>query len=93
MLVPLLKYPQSYLMGIFPELESRHPNIAFLYALVGNISLALMQIFFKYLSAVVSPLQILFLRGWVLFWLNSLFLRKTRREVYLGRPQCCCGLT
>ena len=74
-------------MGLFPHIEEQHPNIAFLYALIGNISLALMQIFFKTLSKDISPLFLLFLRAFLLIFINTLILRNTNKNPDLSRKK------
>jgi hypothetical protein len=73
-------------MGIWPRLEAKYPNIAYLYAFVGSSCLAFMQIFFKFASDVASPLQLLFIRGFVLFSVSCVILRTTARSPYLSPP-------
>ena len=40
-----------------------HPNVAYLYALLGNIMLAVMQIFFKYGERILTSFQIIVFRS------------------------------
>jgi drug/metabolite transporter (DMT)-like permease len=53
------------------QLNSRYPNIAYFYAIIGNVFLAFMNIFFKFLTKIASPLQMLFMRSFSLLILNT----------------------
>ena len=44
-----------------------------------------MQILFKFLSQLISPLLLLFIRAIVLICINSLILATTGREAHLNR--------
>lgn len=50
-------------------------NIAYLYALGGNLALAVMQTLFKETSAVLSPFQVLYVRSIFLLVISLAVLR------------------
>jgi hypothetical protein len=66
--------------------------VAFLYAVVGNSLISIMQIFFKYLTAVISPLQILFLRALTLCLFNIIFFPLSGRTAYIHEPSRTCKM-
>lgn len=52
------------------QLNHRYPNIAYFYAILGNVLLSFANIFFKFLTKIASPLQILFMRSFSLLVFN-----------------------
>jgi len=53
-----------------------HPNIAYLYALIGNVSHAFIQILFKKAEAYLSTFQLIFFRSLLLLAFNSYMLHR-----------------
>ena len=66
------------------KLEEQHPNIPYLYAILGNIMLSAMNIFFKFLTKIASPLQILFMRAFSLMVFNIWVLGE--KSPHIARP-------
>ncbi len=66
-----------YLRGLY----QRYPNICYLYAVVGNFFMSTMNIFFKILTALGSPLQILFYRALTIFTINLWILGDKRAYI------------
>ncbi len=52
------------------------PNIAYLYAFIGNLTLAIMQILFKKVSKYISPFQALFYRSFILVLVTLMLIRR-----------------
>ena len=68
-----------------------HPNIAYLYALGGNTTLALMQIFIKYASSTLTSFQIIIVRSVVLLIFNILYILPViNKDPYISHPSCTC---
>jgi hypothetical protein len=61
-----------------------HPNIAFLYALIGNSFLAVMQITTKYATAHLSTFQLLSIRSFCLVSIYLWILRSVNQSPYLS---------
>ena len=57
-------------------LAKRYPNIAYIYALLGNVLFALMQICFKKASQTLTPFQILVIRSFFLILISLLMLKR-----------------
>ena len=57
-------------------LAKDRPNIAYLYAFIGNIALAVMQILFKKVSKYISPFQALFYRSFILVLITLMLIRR-----------------
>jgi len=52
------------------------PNIAYLYAFLGNLAQAVMQILFKKVSNYISPFQALFYRSFILALITLMLIRR-----------------
>lgn len=70
------------------DLESRHPNLAYLYAIGGHSLVSVMQILFKYLTTIISPLQILFMRAFSLCVINVLFFQRSQKTSHIKEGSC-----
>lgn len=67
--------------GYLQTLHQDYPNICYLYAVIGNLCFSFMNIFFKILTAIGSPLQIFFFRALMLFTFNSWVLGDRRAYI------------
>ena len=65
------------------DFGSRHPNIAYLYALLGNGLFTVNEILFKVLSDVMTPFQVLFVRSICMFLINTQVLRYIGESPYI----------
>ena len=64
-----------------------HPNVAYLYALGGNTTLALMQIFIKYASSTLTSFQIIIIRSVCLLLFNlAWILPSISQNPYIQHP-------
>lgn len=55
------------------------PNVAYLYAVLGNFTLAIGQTFFKRLTYYIHPLQAIFLRSFCIGIMNIYLMRKDNK--------------
>ena len=75
-------------MQVLINTGNSHPNIAYVYALVGNTFLAIMQIFTKYATAILSSFQLLSIRSFFLIWFGLWVIRSVNRSPYVPSSQC-----
>jgi hypothetical protein len=61
-----------------------HPNIAYIYSLIGNTGLAIQQILFKYAMRTLSSFQIIAIRSVFLILINFLVLQSVCQSPYLA---------
>ena len=71
------------------SLHQNNPNICFLYAVLGNLCFSFMNIFFKILTAIGSPLQIFFFRALTLFTFNIWVLGDTKSYICSSKSKYC----
>jgi uncharacterized membrane protein len=74
------------LLNGFLEFEKRHTNTAYLYATLGNVSMAMMQVCAKLMRSHITTAHMLYLRSICLIVLNSLILYLTGHEFYPRTP-------
>ena len=65
------------------DLHSHNPNMAYLYAITGNLLYAINNILFKMLSDIMTPFQILLVRSISLFLINLPILQKLNQSPYI----------
>lgn len=63
------------------EYEQRSPWIPYIYAILGNITIILMQINMKILTRTVTPFIALFMRGALLLFINTFVVRANHLKV------------
>jgi hypothetical protein len=68
-------------------LQVTSQNLVYLYALGGNLALAVMQILFKSTSAVLTPFQVLYVRSFFLLFFSLFVLRQNKISPYIAEPQ------
>ena len=73
-------------MQILVDLGQSHPNIAYLYALVANTFLAVMQILFKMTGHWLSSFQIVVFRSVALLLFNFNVLNGVKESPYVKSP-------
>ena len=56
------------------EWESQYSNFAYVYAIIGNLSIAMMQFSMKIVSQTIGSFYAIFFRGFCLFFINSIVL-------------------
>jgi drug/metabolite transporter (DMT)-like permease len=66
----------------------KRPNTAYLYAVLGNLTLALGQIFFKTLTAYLNPFQIIYIRSFFVALINFYLLRRENKYPCISSPEC-----
>lgn len=71
-------------------IERSHPNIAYLYAVIGNLAQVGMQINFKIVSAIIPPFYVLMMRAFTLLMLNLYITKANKIDVYIRDPHCTC---
>jgi hypothetical protein len=70
-----------------------HPNIAYLYALIGNTGIAVQQILFKYAMRTFTSFQIIVIRSVLLIMVNLVVLRSVGQSPYMAGPSGTSLLT
>lgn len=74
----------------FKVMSVEHPNLAYFLALISYVSLAILQIIFKFIVKIITPHQALFYRAISLLAINSYFLRRNNYSAYISNPRCTC---
>ena len=76
--------------GMSQDQTSQKPtsNMAFVYALIGNILLAAMQTLIKQASTVLSPFQILYFRSVLLIIVSWQSVKYAGLSHYIPKPRC-----
>ena len=69
------------------KIGEAHPNIAFLYALLGNSFLALLQSLFKYGAQTFTTFQLISIRSMLLIVVNLIVIRSINNSPYIESPQ------
>lgn len=68
------------------SIGEQYPNIAYLYALLGCVFLALEQVLFKYVTEYLTPFQIIVFRSVLLIPFNYMVLKSAKQPVYISQP-------
>jgi drug/metabolite transporter (DMT)-like permease len=74
-------------MQYIVTIGKKHPRLAYLYALIGNLSLAVMQVLFKYATKTLPPFHVLAIRSAFLVFFNLYVLLKTGETPDVKSPE------
>lgn len=69
------------------DFAGSRPNIAYLYAALGNFTLAVGQMFFKQLTAYLHPFQVIFIRSLCITLMNLCLMRRDDKNPYIRSPE------
>ena len=69
------------------ELEKNNRFIPYIYALIGNTTLVMMQLNMKLVSQTLTPFYALYLRGFFLLLLNTIVIWSTGQSVNQKDPE------
>ena len=72
-------------MQRFISIGESHPNIAYLYALVGNTAMGVMQVLFKLATQSLSSFEVVTLRSICLIIFNCFVLRNVQQSPYIAK--------
>ena len=75
------------MLKIFDELSVKYHWIAYVYATLGCLFLVLMQWNSKYLVSLMSPFDVMILRGTFLFLINSYVLHQNSIDLNQKDPK------
>ena len=68
------------------DLGKKYPNIAYLYAALGNIALGVNQILIKQITHYIAPSQALYYRTIILAVIGYFLMRRENKTGYIANP-------
>jgi hypothetical protein len=77
----------------FLKYERHHPNTAYMYAIVGNLSMAGMQICAKFLTHSITIAHVLYMRSVFLIILNTIIMYITSHPFHITKPKSTACIT
>lgn len=73
----------NQILDKFLKFEKEHPYTAYFYAVLGNSSMALMQLCAKYVGQHITIANMLYLRSVLLLILNTMVMSMTAHDFYV----------